>query len=130
MAGNTKFIGFERGNNVVLERWGGKEVVDLGSPQAVEALREACYKKLPKDPRPHRSSMVTFRFNEGDPRIEGSMNADDAKKLRAILEAIPPDSRGDTVKWWLDELETAIAAFEGYFDKFNEPGVDNGESSS
>lgn len=129
MAGNTKFYGFERDNKVVLERWGGKAIVDLGSTETVLAFRKACYEELPKNPKPHRSSTVTFAFEENMPAVEARMSAEQAKKLRSILSDIPEASRDDIVKGWLDELNTAVAAYEGYFDMTGEPGVDDGEDS-
>jgi hypothetical protein len=128
MAGNTKFLGFERDSNVVLERWGGRAVVNLNVPDPVQALRSACYRELPKEPRQHQTSIITFLFNEGSrPAIEASLDPDRAKLLHATLQEIIAPSTA--VREWIAELELAIAAFDSYFDKTNEPGVDDEASS-
>jgi hypothetical protein len=124
MAGNTKFMGFERDSKIVLERWGGKTVVDLKTQEAVEALRKACYEDLPK--QPPRKTYTSINFTERG-SVDAVFDLPGAQKLRSVLADLPPASKDGTVTGWLAELDVAIEQAKAFFDTKGEPGVDDGD---
>ena len=122
MAGNTKFLGFGAGNKVTLERWGEQAIVELPGP-AMEVLREACYKTLPKEPK-DPVSHGSVSFNEQTGRIDILITPEEAKLFIDIIERPDHAEMDYPAVALLEVLKRALMTQKAYYDTQGEPGVD------
>jgi hypothetical protein len=127
MAGNTKLMGFGAGGIVQLARWGKKANVAVG-PEAVRALREAVYEKLPSAP-PAKAGYTLIYYDaergdvcfnvyppEGNLLLKLLSLAEESKSFTAEEQA--------TLSTWAGLLGAALAEREAHLDTQDEPGVD------
>ena len=133
MAGNTKFLGFERATEVVLERWGKKVNVTLDSV-CIDELRDACYEKLPKKP-PHQEPALYVGYDYSRGSIEINLPPDKAKSLKDDLVLFLRTSRAARgeeenhpddawIPQLIDEIELSLEEHRVFTDPANEPGVE------
>ena len=134
MAGNTKMIGFGAGNEVVFERWNGKATVGL-SEESIKALRELCYKTLPKKPAqtevPSRIAYypdvgkVSFLLDPADAEYLRSLINDNVEAFKLLPRADDElETRAKMIEFWVKGIDAALAAHDAYTSVEGEPGVD------
>ena len=122
MTGQTKFLGFGLESTVVLERYGEKVKTPLPAP-AIEALRDACYQKLPKAPKEPRKMSTSFAFVESTPGIAAQLTREDAEALlRTLSLGIRDSDKDETDVRFIQDLTSAIEEYDRHFDG-QEPGV-------
>jgi hypothetical protein len=123
MAGNTRFVGFLMDNRIQLERWGTRAIVQLNA-EAIEALRAACFSKLPKTPAQGSSDHLNdfkAKYDEGVGRVHVDLSPSAAAYLGDLLTSLAVSDAREIP--WAAELRTAVHAHRDFHDVKDEPGV-------
>jgi len=122
MSGNTKFLGFTNDGKILLERWGGKEAVEV-SKESLKVLRAACFEALPKKPEQKKDSDVGFsvNYNERVGLITMNMSPAAARELACFL-TLAVSGKGALSEAWVRPIMDAVDAHEKYVSP-DEPGV-------